>query len=255
MIAWVKNNTDRPCPEEDEVRLLAWSLDAEGQLLWSPVRAILDEYYQFRFGLVGIQVGLGGTGIDLLRNSRVALRLGISGVPGQGQLTARPEALPLACESVDLAVLPLTLEIAKDPYQALREIDRVLVPEGDLVLIGFNRWSTWGLGSLFRDRHGQDRPAPPWLGCFYPVWRLRDWLKVLGMEVMIVERKAVFLSLLGSPRLDAWAARLLPFAAGIHVIVARKRRPAIRLMRLDKNFSKAAKRSRALEPVPRREHS
>jgi ubiquinone/menaquinone biosynthesis C-methylase UbiE len=40
--------------------------------------------------------------------------------------------LPLAANSIDLVVMPHTLEFAPDPHQMLREVERVLVPEGQV---------------------------------------------------------------------------------------------------------------------------
>jgi hypothetical protein len=37
------------------------------------------------------------------------------------------------------------LELARDPHHALREVERVLVPEGRVVISGFNPASLWGL--------------------------------------------------------------------------------------------------------------
>ena len=54
-------------------------------------------------------------------------------------------ALPFPAASLDLVVLPHTLELSADPHQVLREVERVLVPEGRVVLSGFNPASLWGL--------------------------------------------------------------------------------------------------------------
>jgi hypothetical protein len=50
-------------------------------------------------------------------------------------------------------VLPHALELARDPHHALREVERVLVPEGRVVISGFNPASLWGL----RQRAGRMR--------------------------------------------------------------------------------------------------
>jgi len=63
-------------------------------------------------------------------------------------------ALPFFENSLDLLVLPHSLELSPDPHATLREAQRVLVPEGKLVVCGFNPMSLWGLkqarGHLYR---------------------------------------------------------------------------------------------------------
>jgi SAM-dependent methyltransferase len=98
------------------------------------------------------------------------------------------DALPLPSASIDLLVLPHTLELARDPHLTLREVERVLVPEGRVVIVGFNPASLWGLRQgtgHARSRLGL-RGSPlfmPRSGDFIGYWRLRDWLRLLSFEV------------------------------------------------------------------------
>src|SRR5690606_41680254 len=62
-----------------------------------------------------------------------------------GRLVCEPEQLPFDTQSIDLIVMPHTLEWCADPHQVLREVERVLMPEGRVVLTGFNPYSLWGL--------------------------------------------------------------------------------------------------------------
>ncbi len=52
--------------------------------------------------------------------------------------------LPFASQSLDLVVLPHVLEFAHEPHQILREVERVLIPEGQIIVTGFNPASLWG---------------------------------------------------------------------------------------------------------------
>ena len=61
--------------------------------------------------------------------------------------------------------------------QVLREVERVLVPEGRVILTGFNPWSLWGGARLLHRRQGM-----PWCGHFLNLPRLKDWLALLGLE-------------------------------------------------------------------------
>jgi SAM-dependent methyltransferase len=99
------------------------------------------------------------------------------------------DALPFDAASLDLVVLPHTLELARDPHLTLREVERVLVPEGRALIVGFNPTSLWGA----RQRLGRLRQSLPFApqgelflpraGEFIGYRRLRDWLRLLSFEV------------------------------------------------------------------------
>jgi SAM-dependent methyltransferase len=99
------------------------------------------------------------------------------------------DALPFDSNSLDLVVLPHALELARDPHLALREVERVLVPEGRVVIVGFNPTSLWGLRQqLGRWRRqlwsrGSRALFLPSAGEFLRYRRLRDWLRLLSFEV------------------------------------------------------------------------
>ena len=105
-------------------------------------------------------------------------------------LHCAPEALPFASSSIDLIVMPHTLEMAADPHAALAEATRVLVPEGRLVIVGFNPVSLWALRQrLGRTGHslrmGDEDLFLPSAGEFIGYWRLRDWLRLLSYDIEV----------------------------------------------------------------------
>ena len=81
--------------------------------------------------------------------------------------------LPFATQSLDLVVMPHVLEFSAEPHQVLREVERVLIPEGQVIICGFNPISMWGArqsagrmtGAHFLPLHGEfisvPRSAPP----------------------------------------------------------------------------------------------
>jgi len=89
--------------------------------------------------------------------------------------------LPFESQSVDLLVMPHTLEFTEDPHALLREAERVLVPEGKLVIVGFNSLSLWGV----RQSVGRlsSRPFLPAETDLIAFTRLKDWIKLLGFEL------------------------------------------------------------------------
>lgn len=101
-------------------------------------------------------------------------------------LAADASALPFPANSLDLLVLPHTLELSQDPHAALREVERVLVPEGRVVISGFNPTSLWAMRQRrahFYQRFGGRDLFLPEAGEFIGYWRLRDWLRLLNFEV------------------------------------------------------------------------
>ena len=101
-------------------------------------------------------------------------------------LFADSAALPFPESSLDMVALPHTLELCGDPHSALREVARVLVPEGRVVISGFNPASLWGLRQRrdhFYQRFGRDALFLPGAGEYIGYWRLRDWLRLLDFDV------------------------------------------------------------------------
>jgi SAM-dependent methyltransferase len=153
-----------------------WLTTPLGQYLLEKEQAYLDDVTSDIFGFHALQVGLAK--FDLLRASRIAHRVRVDAT-GLPDLYAKSHELPVATQSVDLVVLPHALEFAAQPHEILREVDRVMMPEGRLVIVGFNPWSLWGLRSTV----GFSRSEVPWNGRFVSLLRVKDWLALLGFDV------------------------------------------------------------------------
>jgi len=89
------------------------------------------------------------------------------------------DELPFASESADLVIMPHSLEFETDQHQAIREIERVLKPEGKLLLLGFYPWS---ISRLYYGVPGKQKLLP-WSGSFISRFRVHDWLSLLNFEV------------------------------------------------------------------------
>ncbi len=156
--------------------LTDWFQTPLGSSVLAREQAVLDEILVDIFGFHALQIGL--PALSLLRANRIRHHIVIAMQP-PGSVLALAHELPFASQSIDLVVLPHVLEFAESPHAILREVDRVLVPEGRLVITGFNPWSLWGLRQALdwqRDEH-------PWDGNFISLARARDWLALLGLEV------------------------------------------------------------------------
>jgi SAM-dependent methyltransferase len=173
----------------DSDALASWLATPPGQYLLAWEQAQLDRVVADVFGFHALQIGL--PQLDGLRANRMPhrwLALDQRSGPGAGAaLLAQGDALPFPERSLDLVVLPHTLELARDPHLTLAEVERVLMPEGRLVILGFNGASLWGLRQrLGRARQALGGKAPLYLprpGDFIGYWRLRDWLRLLSFEV------------------------------------------------------------------------
>lgn len=143
-------------------------------------------------------------------------------------LYSLPEFMPFGARSVNMLILPHVLEFSENPHQILRESARVLVPEGHLVLICFNPTSLWGIRRSFGDWLSQNPPAP-WRGRFFRLTRVKDWLSLLGFEV-VSGSSVYFQPPIKSPGLrarfsflDKAGARWWPMCAAVFILVVRKR--------------------------------
>jgi SAM-dependent methyltransferase len=222
--------------------LTAWLTTPPGDYLLAWEQAFFDAAVVDRFGFNALQVGL--PELDALRVNRMPHRwLSVPEVPSAAQATGRvalvshAAALPFPEKSLDLVALPHTLELSADPHAVLREVDRVLVPEGRVVLCGLNPLSLWGLRqcrSHAARRVGLGktplaRPFLPEAGEFIGAWRLRDWLKLLGFEVEVCQYGCYRPALQSSQWLQRWSwldtvgARSWPFLGAVYGLQAVKR--------------------------------
>lgn len=90
------------------------------------------------------------------------------------------EDWPIMSDSVDAIILPHTLELTDDPHQVLREADRSLIPDGHLVILGFNPRSLWGVRRVLTRK----RQQMPWDSRFLSLNRIKDWLGLLGFDTL-----------------------------------------------------------------------
>lgn len=163
------------------------------------------------------------------------------------------DALPFPNQSIDLVVLPHALELARDAHDTLREVERVLVPEGRVVITGFNPTSLWGLrqsaGRMRRHMGLGGGLYLPQAGDFIGYWRVRDWLRLLGFEVEVGRfgcwrppfRTQRWLE--RAPWIEGAGERWWPVLGAVYFLVAVKRVRGMRLVglaRRQKNGNKAA---------------
>lgn len=101
------------------------------------------------------------------------------GACAASKIQAKAFLLPLKSDSVDMILLPHLLEFDAFRFQTMREIERVLKPEGIVIILNFNPWSLWVRYQFLWDK----KMADSWRGHFISQSRVLDWLKLLNFEV------------------------------------------------------------------------
>jgi SAM-dependent methyltransferase len=258
------------------IGLQQWFRTPPGRYMLAWEAAQFDAVVEDCFGFHAVQLGL--PELPALRMNRMPHRwLALPVAPGEGAhavaddeapllpecgeapaacLVTDPAALPFPEASLDLVVLPHALELSADPHQVLREVERVLVPEGRVVISGLNPASLWGW------RQGRAR-LTQWLGLggtpYLPEvsqligpWRLRDWTRLLGLDIAL-ERYGCYRPAVCS---DQWLARMAwfdrvgprwwPILGAVYFFVAIKRVHGMRLV----GPAWRARQAASASPVP-----
>lgn len=210
-------------------KLRQWFAKSLGAGLLETEKSHISLILSNLFGYHIVQLGCMSEA-GLLDNSRISHKV-VMQLEDDGDnaccagLISAGDSLALAADSIDVLVVPHVLEFTVNPHKLLREVERVLIGEGHLVLTGFNPWSLWGVWRLFQAW----RDIPPWNGHFYGLFRIRDWLTLLDFEILQIKRfyfrppfrkeklmrRLLFLEKLGK---YCW-----PIFGGVYLIVAKKR--------------------------------
>ncbi len=153
-----------------------WFESSLGQYLIAHEQHFFDQMVANIFGYNAVQIGW--PQFDFLQTNRMPFHFSM-GLEAQVSLRAVPSFLPIQSNTIDLVILPHTLEFNANPHQILREVHRILIPEGHVVISGFNPVSLWGMCHYLKST----RREFPWNGDFIALHRLKDWLKLLDFEM------------------------------------------------------------------------
>lgn len=209
--------------------LSEWFATPQGGYVLAREQEYFDRTVSDIFGFNALQ--LGAPEQDFLRASRMPLRFSAGNQAGNDVRLICTE-LPFDSDSLDLVLMPHVLEFSDNPHQILREVERVLMPEGSLLISGFNPFSLWGMRRALGCKHGY-----PWNGDFITLLRLKDWLALLGFEIAGGRFAAYAPPLHSSKWLERYAFmeragdRWWAVGGGVYLLHAVKRVPGMRLIK------------------------
>jgi SAM-dependent methyltransferase len=206
-----------------------WFTSPSGNTLLQDERKLITRLSCDVFGYHLLQVQDFGHGLQVFEECPIQQKWSLqASTLHKPDVYALSEFLPLASDSVDLVLLAHTLDFALDPQQVLREAERVLIPEGRVIILGFNPMSRLGLMHYLPPW----RSRTPYQGQFLSYHRLHDWLSLLGFAV---EKSDVLLM----PPLSNtnWMRRWLPAFADIYALRAVKRVSTVRPVKMRRRRS------------------
>jgi SAM-dependent methyltransferase len=244
---------DKAGSEQSIIALEGWLQTPAGVYLRAWEQTCLDNLTADIFGFNAVQIGM--PQIDALAANRMpykwladrkvrapaptmpapvapahggpVIELAPAPPPRPVALTLDYTELPFASQSMDLVVLPHVLEFSTDPHQVLREVERVLIPEGQVIICGFNPASLWGARHVMRRVGGTS--FLPRTEELITMPRMKDWLKLLNMSAS----QSHFGCYAPACRTEKWLNRYAfmdnagprwwPFFGGVYIVQAIKR--------------------------------
>jgi len=179
-------NQSRFCYEHNSQlgqALADWYTADPGARVGAHEREVLSGMVNDLFGYQLLQLGELGADMAHLAQCPIQRKTLVSHraeAEQPGVILAEAQRLPVASDSIDAVILVHTLDFSSDPHQVLREADRSLIPDGHLVILGFNPRSIWGVRRILSGKHCQ----MPWDARFLSMTRIKDWLGLLGFDTL-----------------------------------------------------------------------
>jgi SAM-dependent methyltransferase len=213
-----------------------WLRSPLGRYLLAQEHALVGQTLDGVFGHQLLQIGRWGAEQGFLSLSRTQRSALVDQRCKCGAcVNSTAEQLAVATHSVDAVLLPHTLERSCAPHQVIREVDRILVGDGHVIILGLNPGGPMGLRRLISGRR-----FPPQCQGLIRVRRIEDWLKLLGYEIRKTRRFSFGWPMRGlQPRhlekIESLGARYWPIIGGAYMVHAQTRvytmtpiRPAVR---------------------------
>ncbi|MCZ6502009.1 MAG: methyltransferase domain-containing protein [Gammaproteobacteria bacterium] len=199
-----------------------WFASPLGDELLQTESAILEQLLAGLFGYHLLQVSVQQQELFEASPIQHKVTLGLT-EQDKSPFFAQPTKLPLENDGTDVVLVHHLLDFVDSPQEALRELSRVVLPSGYLVIVGFNPLSLWGLWKSI----ARWRKLPPWNGLFIRPGRLMDWMNLLNFKIDRAQFCTYGLPIVhndaGKPDFSKGLSRNANFPVGaVYVIVARK---------------------------------
>ena len=202
-----------------------WREMPNGELIAQTIETQLKPWWPRLFGYHLLKLGLLSGAIES-KSSMIKHQVIVGPKEANSDVVAEIDDLPFLDSGVDACLLAHHLEFAIDPHHILREADRVLIPNGHMIITGFNPISLAGLNKLIPFR----RQQLPWQGHFFSPMRVKDWLHLLGYEI-IEDKRCIHSSLSTQVNEKSWlnkqwqkiAAKYFSAFGSVYIIIAKKR--------------------------------
>jgi SAM-dependent methyltransferase len=213
-----------------------WINSPLGSWLLKQEQYWMDQNLEDVFGYNALQIG--PSKLDCLRSNRIQCKVRIcfsaealTRVDDVNTLLASQENLPIQSQTVDLFVLSHVLEAVNNPHQLLREVERVLIPEGKLIICGFNPVSLWAIKKNLNKIELVDG-VKTWIS----IGRLKDWCELLDLKI-VGGQYSSYLPPLNSEKwikrlqwMESAGARWWPTAGAVYYLTAIKRNSCLNLV-------------------------
>jgi len=202
----------------------SWQSLPNGEVIKKAIEQELSPWWQKFFGYHLVKLGALSSEISI-PDCSINHQVSLCGKDGLGNIVGDIDDLPIQEHSVDVCLLSHALEFSLDPHHVIREANRVLIPNGYLVLTGFNPVSLVGLNRLLPYR----RSKTPWNEHFFSPMRVKDWLHLMGFEIL-ADQRCLHSDLTGNISTESlqgswhnFAKSYLPALGSVYVIIAKKR--------------------------------
>ncbi|UOF93571.1 MAG: methyltransferase domain-containing protein [Bordetella sp.] len=171
------------------LELIQWFQTPEGEQFINWEQSQFDSIVTNAFGYQAWQISFGNK--NFLRKNRIPFKAFIdTSFPlykiaknWQGCVITELEYMPFESQSIDLFLLPHVFERSKNPYFVLRELSRVIIPEGRILISGFNPWSLWHINNFLLNKK---RSFPLQSSSLVSFYKLKNWLELLSFDLDIV---------------------------------------------------------------------
>lgn len=165
--------------------------------------------------------------------------------------------LPLDSDSQSCLVYHHLLDVLDNPYQLLREANRVLDDAGYLIIIGFNPVSLYGLNRMLRLPWDMFKRSVPWSLKTYSQARIGNWLRVLEFVPSLHDSVGVIPPVVGDKdakliqKTDPFLTKYIRNFGMLSVSLYRKSLAPVTPIRTRWQVMPGKIAGRKLQPVPR----